>query len=518
MSKIFRVVLSSPGDVAAERNFVDDAARRLNLLLSGLNYDTHVVVMRWERDAWVGMDPEGTQKLIDKKLGIEESDLLIGIFWRRFGEKSVDDMAPTEHEVRLGYDAFLRNGHPQVLLYFRESGGQPSIDEMQQLFSVLKFKEEFKSRGVYQQYKEVIEFDRSVYDHLLRYSLVDPVRAQAQRTANSNPVRADSEPRLIRAEGVTELLGDFVLKLPQEVLNDTGKEPRRFDMHFFVTPPVMITSPIRIESAAKISTIRLAHIADCRLTTLANAKVSGNDNVLFEDLDLSGLDGAKEQYLRIENIRVNASQLNVAAGANVPVSGLVTIRDRMSGQTLFVEQALLGVASGSSFSFRVEQANKNQSMPWINIPEEAELLVSPKNEIASLPCLFYLRFDELVSGAFKSKDEEGHSNNRTASCGTRFVVRLSGIPYGLRMFVTATSLEPETNSAKHVTESDANGTEGSITSLATVPLIEAAESGVPMEEVPIVGACASAVWEWTLPNDGSSAVRSAQFGVRSLLK
>ncbi|MEP7367145.1 MAG: hypothetical protein ABI972_28120, partial [Acidobacteriota bacterium] len=141
MPRLFRVVVSCPRDVNPEADLVDTAAGRWNTLLRDLNYDMRVEVSRWKRDAWIGLHTTSTQAFIEEKLKIEQCDLLIGIFWRRFGENIVDGMTPTEHEIGIACDAFRENGRPQVLLYFRESGEQPNtVEESNQLLSVLQFK------------------------------------------------------------------------------------------------------------------------------------------------------------------------------------------------------------------------------------------------------------------------------------------------------------------------------------------------------------------------------------------
>jgi hypothetical protein len=47
-------------------------------------------VHRWETDSYPGFHPEGPQGLIDPILKIEDCDILIGIFWRRFGTPTTD--------------------------------------------------------------------------------------------------------------------------------------------------------------------------------------------------------------------------------------------------------------------------------------------------------------------------------------------------------------------------------------------------------------------------------------------
>jgi hypothetical protein len=55
--------------------------------------------------------PKGPQGLIDTALEIENSDVLIGIFWKRIGTATNDRWTGTEHEILKAYQA---NKDPQA--------------------------------------------------------------------------------------------------------------------------------------------------------------------------------------------------------------------------------------------------------------------------------------------------------------------------------------------------------------------------------------------------------------------
>src|SRR5437016_10654475 len=103
--QILRVVVASPRDVQPERNILEEVAEELN---RGIAKDRslHIEVSRWETDAFPGFHVEGPQGWIDSVLQIEDCDLLIGIFWRRFGTPIADAKSGTEHEFRKAYEAW----------------------------------------------------------------------------------------------------------------------------------------------------------------------------------------------------------------------------------------------------------------------------------------------------------------------------------------------------------------------------------------------------------------------------
>jgi hypothetical protein len=110
-------VVASPADVAAERTKVTMVVNELNHSLPddrGLILEARL----WETDSYPGFHTEGPQGLIDAQLRIPDCDLLVGIFWKRFGTPTRDAGSGTQHEFRLAYETWQKNGKPQVMVYF----------------------------------------------------------------------------------------------------------------------------------------------------------------------------------------------------------------------------------------------------------------------------------------------------------------------------------------------------------------------------------------------------------------
>jgi hypothetical protein len=86
---IIRVVVASPSDVQAERDALSGVVDELNHGIAG-DRGLQFGITRWKDDAYAGFHPRGPQGLIDAILRIEECDVFIGIFWRRFGTPVYD--------------------------------------------------------------------------------------------------------------------------------------------------------------------------------------------------------------------------------------------------------------------------------------------------------------------------------------------------------------------------------------------------------------------------------------------
>lgn len=165
--RLINVVAVSPGDVAAERE-------RLEIVIAELNRDESVRrgrvlhLLRWETHSRPGLDESGPQGLIDGLIRIDEADIVVGVFWKRFGTPTDDAGSGTEHELRLAWELWEQQRRPDVLLYFcRRSFSPPSRrSEVEQLARVVAFRESLPAPQAYWEYTEVDDFERSVREHL----------------------------------------------------------------------------------------------------------------------------------------------------------------------------------------------------------------------------------------------------------------------------------------------------------------------------------------------------------------
>ena len=168
--RTLRVVLASPGDVQPERDILPSVIEELNRNLGAvLNVD--LKLYRWETDAYPGFHPEGPQGLIDGILRIDDCDLLIGIFWKRFGTPTHDANSGTEHEFRTAYNAWQDSKEqprrPAIMVYFKNAPYSPSSpEELDQWRKVLEFQKAFPKQGLWWPFKTTNKFKELVRQHL----------------------------------------------------------------------------------------------------------------------------------------------------------------------------------------------------------------------------------------------------------------------------------------------------------------------------------------------------------------
>jgi hypothetical protein len=191
--QILHIVVASPGDVSGERNALPTVVDELN---SGVARDRglRLELARWETDAFPGFHPEGPQGLIDSILRIEECDILIGIFWKRFGTPVKDAISGTEHEFRRGYEAWQRTGRPHIMVYFNQRPYAPKTrEETDQWGHVLEFQRNFPKEGLWWPYRGRAQFERLVRKHLtqfIRQQVPDPSGSRRMPSELTPPASA----------------------------------------------------------------------------------------------------------------------------------------------------------------------------------------------------------------------------------------------------------------------------------------------------------------------------------------
>jgi hypothetical protein len=187
--QIRRIVVTSPGDVQAERDLLPAVIEELN---SGIARDRELrlELARWETDVYPGFHPEGPQGLIDDILRIEDCDVLIGIFWKRFGTPTHDAKSGTEHGFRRAYEVWQQNKtRPHIMVYFNQKAATPKTkNEADQWGQVLEFQQNFPKEGLWWPYKGKAHFEKLVRNHLTRF-----IRQQSPRAA-AVPTATDRQP------------------------------------------------------------------------------------------------------------------------------------------------------------------------------------------------------------------------------------------------------------------------------------------------------------------------------------
>jgi hypothetical protein len=102
---------------------------------------------------------------------IEDADVVLGIFWKRFGTPTSDAGSGTEHELRRAWAAWQSRAQPQVMVYFCERKSRPKdASEAAELPRLLSFREAMPKEQLCWTYTTLLEFERAVREHLTALS------------------------------------------------------------------------------------------------------------------------------------------------------------------------------------------------------------------------------------------------------------------------------------------------------------------------------------------------------------
>jgi tetratricopeptide (TPR) repeat protein len=183
--RVVRVVAVSPGDVMVERQRLGKVVDELNRHLAPA-HGCLLSLWRWETDAHPGLHLEGPQGLIDVAMRIEDADVVVGIFWKRFGTPTLDAGSGTEHELRRAWSAWREKGRPQVMVYFCQRPYKlQSRTDVAQKQLVLSFRDGMPAQQLWWTYRSAGNFESSVREHLTAFVLALAPTRQAVAAAGS---------------------------------------------------------------------------------------------------------------------------------------------------------------------------------------------------------------------------------------------------------------------------------------------------------------------------------------------
>lgn len=184
-----RVFLASPGDVSEERERVAEVIDEINRL-HGEDEGFHLNLIRWETDSRPQLGrPQG---VLNEQLRPEDTDIFIGIMWKRFGQPTKKAGSGTEEEFQRAYDAYQSGDGPEILFFFCDRA-VPTSTDTQQLQKVQSFREKFQRLGLYQTYETVDDFKAK-----LRQALVRTVRSvlsddEGSETGTTEPSNRETQ-------------------------------------------------------------------------------------------------------------------------------------------------------------------------------------------------------------------------------------------------------------------------------------------------------------------------------------
>lgn len=153
---LYRVFLATPSDVSEELTIVDGLLRDWNLQ-HGQALGVRLELVNWRTHTRPATGKRA-QALVNKQ-AFDACDVVIAVFWSRFGTPTGRAGSGTEEEIRRG----IKQGK-EVLVYFsdRPAPGQKPLEHSR----IEKFKRKFGQKALFWSYSTAAAFEEALRNHL----------------------------------------------------------------------------------------------------------------------------------------------------------------------------------------------------------------------------------------------------------------------------------------------------------------------------------------------------------------
>lgn len=156
-----RVLIASPSDLRKERDLVERAIHRWNAVQAA--YAGVVLLpVRWEISASAEMGATA-QDVINRQI-VDDSDVLLGMFWTRLGAPTASHESGTAEELRR----FLDAGKPAAL-YVARIPADPFTVDQDQMTDLKQFLDGQRANGLVGEFQSPEDLVAQVTDTLTRF-------------------------------------------------------------------------------------------------------------------------------------------------------------------------------------------------------------------------------------------------------------------------------------------------------------------------------------------------------------
>lgn len=156
--KKYRLFLASPSDVQEEHALVADIVSDWNNQI-GQSKGAIIELVSWGTHAYPSVVSR-PQEIINRQI-LDSADIVVGIFWSRFGLPTGEAESGTEEEIRRS----ISSGK-SAMVYFADKPIPPSKVDPDQYMKINRFKDEFKNQGLYWTYSDLEVFKNDFRRHL----------------------------------------------------------------------------------------------------------------------------------------------------------------------------------------------------------------------------------------------------------------------------------------------------------------------------------------------------------------
>ncbi|MFH1816534.1 MAG: DUF4062 domain-containing protein [Pseudomonadota bacterium] len=155
---VYKVMIASPNDVSAERSIVREVLSEWNVVNADIRNQV-LLPVGWETHSVPEMG-DHPQAIINKQI-LHDCDLLVGVFWTRIGTATGTYASGTVEEI----EEHIKTGRP-TMLYFSSAPVMPDSVDLEQYRQLKEFRQSCQSRGLYEPYMDIQDFQSKFYRQL----------------------------------------------------------------------------------------------------------------------------------------------------------------------------------------------------------------------------------------------------------------------------------------------------------------------------------------------------------------
>lgn len=183
---VCKVMVASPSDVEKEHEIIDEIISEWNTINSE-SKRIILVPIRWVSHSRPEMG-ERPQGIINRQI-LKECDLLVAVFWTRFGTPTGKSPSGTAEEI----EEHVKSGKP-AMIYFSSVKVTPGYDQSQ-YNALLEFKEKCEARGLVENYASIDDF-RGKFHRQLAQIVQDHICAKIEINKTNKEIISESIIRL----------------------------------------------------------------------------------------------------------------------------------------------------------------------------------------------------------------------------------------------------------------------------------------------------------------------------------
>lgn len=156
--QLYRVFFAAPGDVIEELTLVQGVIEDWNRQ-HGDEFGVRIELLHWSTHSWPAIG-ERPQSLINQQ-AFDKADIVVAVFWGRFGSPTGRAASGTEEEIRRG----IRQ-KKQVLVYFSTHPEPHQRPDPKQHSKIESFKRKIGKKALYWSYSDRARFPEVFRNHL----------------------------------------------------------------------------------------------------------------------------------------------------------------------------------------------------------------------------------------------------------------------------------------------------------------------------------------------------------------